>query len=106
MCLECESEECGHAEKGERHEIIPREFLFQKQDCKHDEDDDRDNLLNDLELKSRELELAQTIRRDRQSVFEQCNTPGYQDSFPQWPVVAVFQVPVPGESHEDIGASQ
>src|ERR1019366_7519829 len=99
---ERKSEECSHAEKGECHEIIPCDFLIQIQDRKCDEDDDRDNLLNDLELKSRELDIAETIRGDRQAVFEQCNAPRDQDRSPERPVVPVFQVPVPGESHEDI----
>src|ERR1017187_3744597 len=85
---------------------IPRECLIQKQDLKCDEDDDRDNLLNDLELKSRELDIAETIRGDRQAVFEQCDAPRDQDRSPERPVVPVFQVPVPGESHEDIRKSQ
>lgn len=61
--LECKGEERGHAEKGERHEIVPREFLLQKRDRDADEDDERDDLLNELELESRKLAIAEAIRR-------------------------------------------
>src|ERR1035437_1379149 len=102
-CLERKGEERGHAKKGERHEMIPREFLLQKEDGESDEDGDGDNLLNDLELESREMDIAEAIRRHRQAVFEQRDSPGAEDRLPERPVVAVFQVPIPGEGHEDIG---
>ena len=51
-CLEREGEERGYGEKCERHDIIPRELLLQKRECEHDENDDRDDLLNNFELES------------------------------------------------------
>src|ERR1035441_7416164 len=83
--LERKGEERGHAEKGERHEIIPREFLLQKRGREDDEDDDRDNLLNNLELVSREVAIAEAIRRHRQAVFEQRDAPRDQDRLPERP---------------------
>jgi hypothetical protein len=50
--LERKGEICSHTKEGKRHEIIPREFLFEVENRKYDEDRDRDYLLNDLELKS------------------------------------------------------
>ena len=44
--------ERSDAEKHKGGEMIPREFLSQKRDRKSDEDDERDDLLNDLELES------------------------------------------------------
>ena len=43
-CLERKGEERGYAKKGERHEIIPRKFLLQKDDGEADEDGDSDDL--------------------------------------------------------------
>src|ERR1039457_7608317 len=56
-CLERKGEERGYAKKGECHEIFPRKFLLQKEDGESNEDGDGDDLLNDLELKSRELDI-------------------------------------------------
>src|ERR1035441_9707482 len=77
--LERKGEERGHTKKGECHEMIPREFLLQKEDGESDEDGDGDNLLNDLELESREMNIAEAIRRHRQAVFEQRDRPRDQD---------------------------
>src|ERR1035441_311284 len=105
-CLERKGEERGHAEKAERHQIIPREFLLQKRGREDNEDDDRYNLLNNLELVAREVAIAEAIRRHRQAVFEQRDYPRNQDRLPERPAVTVFQVPVPGEGHEDIRQGQ
>jgi hypothetical protein len=51
------------AETTEGYEIIPCEPLFQECSRERDEDDERDNLLNDLELEARELAVAEAIRR-------------------------------------------
>lgn len=48
--FERKREERRHAQEGERHEIIPREFLFQKEYGKHDENADRDDFLNNFKL--------------------------------------------------------
>src|ERR1019366_6174966 len=101
-CLERKGEERGHAKKGERHEMIPREFLPEKEDGESDEDGDGDDLLNDLELESREMDIAEAIRRHRQAVFEQGDRPRDQDRFPERPGMTVFQVAIPGEGHENI----
>src|SRR5580658_9530282 len=71
-CLERKSEKSSDAEEGKRHEIIPGELLFEEEDCKYDEDRDRDHLLNDLELKSRELDETEAIGGHRQTILEQC----------------------------------
>src|ERR1019366_8475380 len=105
-CLERKGEERGDAEKHEGDEIIPREFLLQKRNREADEDDERDNLLNDLELESRELAIAEAICRHRQAVFEQRDRPRDHDRFPKRPGVTVFQVPIPSEGHEDVRQNQ
>jgi|ERR1022692_1620275 hypothetical protein len=100
--FEREREECGDTETDERHEMIPSELLFEKEDCKPNKDDQCDHLLNDLELESAELVIAETIGGHRQAILEQCNSPRDEDRFPQRPVVAVFEVAVSGKGHEYI----
>ena len=51
-CLERKGEERGDADKHKGGEMIPREFLLQKRDRESDEDDERDDLLYDLELET------------------------------------------------------
>src|SRR5277367_5981715 len=51
-CLEGKGEERGDAEKRERHDIIPREFFFQKRDSEDHKNDEGHDLLNDLELEA------------------------------------------------------
>src|ERR1019366_1711574 len=105
-CLERKGEERGYAKKGECHEIFPRKFLLQKEDGESNEDGDGDDLLNDLELESREMDIAEAIGRHRQAVFEQRDSPRDQDRLPEWPVVAIFQVAVPSEGHKDVRQCQ
>ena len=68
-------EERGRCKTGERHQIIPRQSFLQVREGKYNEHDDRNNLLNDLELESREMAVAEAICRHRQAVFEQRNGP-------------------------------
>src|SRR5208337_4581979 len=105
-CLERKGKECGDTEEGERDEIIPSEPLFEKQNREHDEGRDRDYFLNDLELKTRELDVAEAICGHRQTILEQRESPRDEDRLPQRPVVAVLQMPVPGKCHEDVGQHQ
>ena len=49
---EGEGKEGGDAKAGEGYEVVPGEFLLEKENREHDEHRDGDHLLNDLELKS------------------------------------------------------
>ena len=73
--LEREGKKCGHSKEREGNKIVPLEFLFENQNRKADEDDQRDHFLNDLQLESREVTEAIPIRRDRQAILQQCNRP-------------------------------
>src|SRR5580704_604711 len=52
LCLEREGEEGRYGEEGECYQMIPCHFLLQERNREHHEDDERDHLLNDLELES------------------------------------------------------
>ena len=81
-CLDGKGEVRGEAEKRKRYDIIPREFFLQKRDSENHKDDESHDLLNDLELKARELAIAETICRHRKAVFEQRNPPRNKDRLP------------------------
>ena len=99
---EGKGEEGGDAKECERHDIIPREFFFQKSDSEDHKDDEGNDLLNDLELEARKLAIAKTIRRHREAVFKQRNRPRDKDRFPKRLRVAVFQMPIPSHGHEAV----
>jgi len=54
-----------------------------EKDRESDEHDDCNDLLNDLELESREMGIAEAICGYRQAVFQQRNRPRDQDRFPE-----------------------
>src|SRR5580704_14233863 len=105
-CIKVKGEERGDAEKHKRHDIIPREFFFQKRDREDYKDDQGHHLLDDLELKARELAIADAICWHREAVFEQRNRPRDKDRLPKRPGVAVFQMPIPSEGHEAVRTNQ
>jgi GTP-binding protein EngB required for normal cell division len=100
--LERKGEERGQPKEDERHEVIPRQFLLEERDGEYGKDRESDDLLNDLELESREVAIADAIGRHCQTVFDQGDTPRHHNGFPERPGMAIFQVSVPGECHEGI----
>src|ERR1700722_1199836 len=104
--LEGECKKCRPGEEQECHDVVPRELLLQVQHRERYEDQECHHLLDDLELKPGELDIAESIRRYRQAVFQQSDKPGHHDRLPQRPVVTVFEVAVPGYGHENVGAGQ
>ena len=74
-CLERKGKECGDTQEGKRHKIIPCQPFLEKEHGEHDKDQDCDDLLNDLELKPRELHKAEAICGNRQTILKQCNKP-------------------------------
>ena len=96
------NEERRYYDKSESHAMVPFELVAEIKDRKHREDRKRDDLLNRLQLRGVELVGADAVRRHLKTVFEEGNAPAHQDRFPEC-FVPVFQVPVPGEGHEDVG---
>ena len=73
-------------------EIPPRE---------NDEHAERDDLLDDLQLKRGEFSIADAIRGDLEAIFGEGDQPAHDDRGHKRGL-AVFQVTVPSESHEDV----
>ena len=80
------------------------------------EDDERDSLLNDLELHQRigtAINLgAYTVGWNHEGIFEQSHSPAHEDDEDQRPVfdrrmqLLELEVAIPGEGHEDIRNDQ
>ncbi len=85
----------------ERNRIIPPERLAQIKVGKYHEHQNRDRLLNDLELVSGELPLANPVGRDLKTVLAKRNQPTDRNHQRQRGI-AVFQVPIPGKRHKSI----
>ena len=67
--------------------------------------DQRDDLLDHLELDGREARRADAVGGHLEAVFEEGDAPADEDDLPQG-VLAVFQVAVPGKGHEDVGEDE
>ena len=89
-----------------RPEKIESQWLPHVQHHEWNEDRERDDFLQDLQLKTAEVDVTPAIRRHRQAVLDQGDAPGDQDRLPQWPRVAVLEMPVPGECHEYVRTDQ
>src|SRR5262245_31867642 len=77
-------------------EIEPRE--------RH-EHEQRDDSLDDLELRCRELPVADAVRRHLKTILEERQEPGHEDHLPQ-SRLAESEMAVPGGGHEDVRSRQ
>ena len=90
-------------------------FGFEKQERKRREHQQRDDLLDHLQLHQRERPAvfpeADAVGRHHQAVLEKGDQPTDQDQpeqagfFKEFQVLE-FQVPVPGDRHEDVGEEE
>ena len=96
--------------------MVPLKSLALEHHCDDDsEHGEGDDLLDDLELHDVErcavAVEADSVGRDLGAVFEESHPPGQQDDQNQRPAgrnlhLLKFQMPVPGECHEDVGCNQ
>lgn len=95
------------------HEVVPMQCLtLEKYRGEDGEDDERDDLLDDLQLHEREWSAvareSDAVGRNLTGIFGQGNEPREQDDAEERPVgddlhFLKFQMPVPCEGHEDVG---
>ena len=108
-----EHEVDGQNQAAESGQVVPVERLAPEEHRGEDgEDDERDDLLDDLELHERERSAvareSDAVGRNLTGIFGQGNEPREQDDAEERPVgddlhFLKFQMPVPGEGHEDVG---
>jgi len=85
--------------------VVPAQVFAEVEECEDGEDGERDDLLDHLELHGRESGSADAVGGDLEQVFKEGNAPTDEDDLPKG-VLAVFQVAVPGEGHEDVGEDE
>jgi hypothetical protein len=100
-----EDEENRRDDEPKTDEVIPLQLFFQIDNGKNAEHDECDDFLNCLELGARELVRANSVGRHLETVFEERYEPADQNDLPQGNFPE-FQMPVPGNRHENIRNSQ
>src|ERR1700758_1910242 len=95
----------GSYNEKKRDNMIPSHMLAQVDPSKRYEDAQRDHFLNDLQLKRRELTIANAVRGDLEAILEESNQPAHDNHCYQRRLF-VLQVAVPGDRHKNIGANE
>jgi len=95
------SPERGYDRSDDEEKGVPANPFAEVHPGENDEDGERDAFLNDLQLISGELAVADPIGRHLEAVFAKRNQPtdhnGLKDGRR-----TVFQMPVPGHGHESV----
>jgi hypothetical protein len=85
--------------------VIPGDLFAEIELREDDEHTERDHLLDDFQLESREFAVADAIGRDLKAVFHKGDEPTHHD-YGKKRRPPVFQMTVPGYRHEDVGTNQ
>jgi len=86
-----------------RPQIIPFERLVHIHERKWHKHDQRDDFLQNLELRQIELREANAVGRHLKAVFYQGDAPTDKDGNPQGLLMQVTQMPIPGKQHKKVG---
>ena len=89
----------------ERRRVVPPEFFVQIKNRKNHEDRERDNFLDDLQLRGGIDRVAPAVRGNHQDVFKKRDAPARKDDERQR-LALEFQMAIPRERHEDIRDGQ
>jgi hypothetical protein len=85
--------------------VIPLDVFAEIPPGEHDENAQRDHFLDDFQLEGGELPVTDAVRRNLKTIFRERYQPAHHDRGEKRRL-AVFQVPVLGDRHEDIGAKK
>jgi len=85
--------------------VIPPQMRAEVKRGEYGEDREGDDFLDDLELDGRETRGTDAVGGHLQAVLKEGDAPADEDDLPQR-VLAVFQVAIPGNGHEDVGEDE
>jgi hypothetical protein len=105
LFLRQEGERHGGENAHKRGNVIPPDFLAEVQDRKDAKDRQRDDFLDDLQLRGGINRVAPAIGWHLQQVFEERDAPTGQDD-QQQRLAFEFQMAVPRERHKHVRAGQ
>ena len=100
-----EHEEGSSDEAAEGYGVVPVEPFAEVIDGEDSEDAQGDDLLDDFELGGREGGGTDAVGGDLQAVLKEGDAPADENDLPQR-VLAIFQMSIPGNSHEDVGEDE
>lgn len=101
---EDEKHRAQNAERGPQ--IVPRDRSPHIKKGKRNKNAQRDGFLKDFKLRKRQETVSKPIRGDHEDVLKKGDPPRNQNDLPNRRVRKVFQVRVPREQHERVGANQ
>src|SRR5579864_1298076 len=81
--------------------MIPSDPFTQIPPREDDENTEGDDFLDDFQLKRREFGIADAIRWDLKTVFQERDQPAYDDHGRERSL-AVFEVAIPSDGHEEV----
>jgi hypothetical protein len=94
-------EERAGGDQAETRGVVPFEFVAEIPHGKYGENDQGDDFLDGFQLCRGEFVGADAVGGYLETIFEEGDAPTGEDYFPER-FVAIFQVAVPREGHEDI----
>jgi hypothetical protein len=100
-----EAKNHGSYDEKERDHMIPPHVLAQIDPCKRYEHAKRDYFLDDLQLKRRELAVADAICGNLKTIFKEGDQPAHDDHSDEGRL-PVLQMTVPGDRHKNIRANE
>jgi hypothetical protein len=100
-----EAKNHGSYDEKERDDVIPPHVFAQIDPRKRYEHAKCDHFLDDLQLKSRELAVADSVRGNLEAIFEEGDQPAH-DNHSDERRLFVLQMTVPGDRHKNIGANE
>ena len=102
-----ERERDGGQNAHERGDVIPPDFFAEVKNRKHAKDRERDDFLNDLQLRDGINRIAPAIGGNHENVFKESDAPTREDDQPQRQTFeSRVQIAIPCERHENIRADQ
>jgi hypothetical protein len=91
--------------ENERHHVIPLHRLAQHEDGKQYKDGNRNDFLNDFQLRGRKRFVADSVGGNLKAVFKKRNAPTDENDFRQRDAFGLkpFEMTVPRHRHKQIG---
>jgi hypothetical protein len=90
-----------------RRDVVPPDFFAEIKNREHAKDRERDDLLDDLELRDGIDRVAPAVRRDHEQVFKEGDAPARKDDQPERRALEFrVQIAIPCERHENVRADQ
>lgn len=83
-------------------QIVPAKLFFQIENRESAEDNQGDYFLDGFKLIGIEDAMADAVGGNLETILEKGNAPTYHNYHKQRSIL-VFQMPIPGKSHKDIG---